>query len=263
MSTEIWNVRRPRPKRHCGGSWTQAGTRAAAAGDPATVGWRGWRSAGLEEGAGRRGTELARASGGAHGWKAESRGSGLGDAPAGCCGRGRPRQQPGFTYPARATTIPARRGPAGPDRGPSPVRTLLPASPIGCRARDASGSANQRREARFGNFFPLGPGASPPSYGGEGGRGCGRCGLLARKTGVERSCRRLRARGATHPGTPSRLSFTLVAFIRSCPKRDKGAVGIRTPGFRSNWYRVTLESALPKSRNVIYTTIESTETKLA
>lgn len=95
----------------------------------------------------------------------------MGDASAECCGRGRPRPQPGFTYPARATTIPARRGPAGPERGPSPVRTSLPASPIGCRARDASGSANQRREARFGNFFPLGPGASPPSYGGAGREG--------------------------------------------------------------------------------------------
>lgn len=54
----------------------------------------------------------------------------------------------------------------GPTAVPAPSAPCCPRLPLAAAPGIASGLANQRREARFGNFFPLGPGASPPSYGG-------------------------------------------------------------------------------------------------
>lgn len=144
--------------------------------------------------------------------------------------------QPGSTYPARAATVPARRGLAGlscrPAR-PAPRGPRLPlAAALGTRPTRPI-SAGKRGLETF--FPPLGPGSARPSLGGGAGRGRRRCRSLAGKTGVERACPWLGPRRATHSGTPARL-FTLVAFVCpcSCARIDKGAIGRRNPGIRNS-----------------------------
>lgn len=101
--------------------WQQLGTRELwAEGVGEGLGGRGAARAPVlgtfegREAASRRGTELARASGGAHRWKVRSWGGQVwGTRRIGAAGVARPCPQPDSTYPARAATIPARRGLAG------------------------------------------------------------------------------------------------------------------------------------------------------
>lgn len=179
--------------------------------------------------------------------------AGVGNASDGCCGRGGALPAAWLHLPRPGGDDPSEARASRPFLPISPAGTARPAPPIGCRFRDASDSANQRGEARFGNFFLPGPGAVRSSRGGARREGPQEARATARKAGVERACWRLGARRATHSGTPARLSFTLVAFICSCAclRIDKGTIGQRNPGIRNSWYRVTLESALPNSKNAI------------
>lgn len=146
--------------------------------------------------------------------------------------------QPGSTYPARAATVPARRGLAGLSCRPAPPAPRGPRLPLAAGSRDASDSANQRGEARFGNFFPSRPrqGRAKPWGAGRGGAAGGADHWPGRRACVERACWRLGPRRATHSGTLARRSFTLVAFVCSCScaRIDKGAIGRRNPGIRNS-----------------------------
>lgn len=113
--------------------------------------------------------------------------AGVGNASDGCCGRGGALPAAWLHLPRPGGDDPSEARASRPFLPISPAGTARPAPPIGCRFRDASDSANQRGEARFGNFFLLGPGAVQSSRGGarregpqearatgpEGGRGEG------------------------------------------------------------------------------------------
>lgn len=91
----------------------------------------------------------------------------------------------------------------------------------------------------------------------SGGRGRVRCGLLARKTGVERACRRLRARGATHPhASPSHwwpLSALALAQEETKVQLVEESRALGVPGIGLH-----LKAPYPSPEM-----LESTETKLA
>lgn len=111
----------------------------------------------------------------------------VGNASDGCCGRGGALPAAWLHLPRPGGDDPSEARASRPFLPISLAGTARPAPPIGWRFRDASDSANQRGEARFGNFFLLGPGAVRSSRGGawregrpearatgpEGGRGEG------------------------------------------------------------------------------------------
>lgn len=139
-------------------------------------------------------------------------------------------------------------GQQGPTAVPAPSAPCCPRLPLAAAPGTRLARPISAEKRGLETFSPQGPGASPPSYCGVGREGA----REVRAAGQEDGCGEgLQAAPCTRCHAPARLSFTLVAFIRSCScsRRDKGAVGRRIPGFRSTWYRVTLESALPKSRN--------------
>lgn len=139
---------------------------------------------------------MPRANSGAQGWKVESwRGQVWGTRRLG-------------HLPSSGGEDPREARASRPFLPTSPIGTARPVPPIGCRAWDASDSANHRGEARFRNFFslflPLGPrscSAKPrrcPAGGAAGGAG-----HLAHRAGVKRACWRLGAHRATHsPARP-------------------------------------------------------------
>lgn len=88
----------------------------------------------------------------------------MGDTSDGCCGRGGDLPAAWLHLPCPGGDDPSEARASRPFLPTSLAGTARFAPPIGCRSRDASDSANQRGEARFGNFFPLGPGAAEPSH---------------------------------------------------------------------------------------------------
>lgn len=136
-------------------------------------------------------------------------------------------------------------GQQGPTAVPAPSAPCCPRLPLAAAPRTRLARPISAEKRGLETFSPQGPGALPPSYGGVGREGA----REVRTAGQEAGCGEgLQAAPCTRCHAP-RNTRTPLLHTGGLYPLALASVGRRTPGFRSTWYRVTLENALPKSRN--------------